>query len=927
MRLLFVHQSFPAQYKHIVAHFVRQPGNEVVILRQKLGRTVEGVREVVYAPISEGSESANRYVRLVEPALRNAEAVLAAARDLARSGFRPDIMIGHNAWGETLFLKEVWPDVPLLSYFEFFYRPTGADLGFDPEFPPGLDSRPHSRLMNTVNLLGLQAADWGQSPTLWQRGCYPEAFRSKISVVHEGIDTDAVAPRPTRRVTLPDGSSLGCEDEVITYVSRNLEPYRGFHVFMRALPLILKRRPRARVLVVGGDGVSYGPGLTDGRSFKQALLEEQKGRIDLDRVHFLGQVPYDHFLAILQVSSVHIYLTYPFVLSWSMLEAMSAGCLVLGSATPPVQELIRDGENGLLVDFFSIQGLADRVCEVLDHPDRMAALRAAARETILRGYDLRRVCLPAHLKLIGDLVAGRRPEIPFGPAAAASPPPAPSAPPSAPPSSGPTAVSVEQAFTLAGQMQRDGNPARAEAILRSVTEQASGNPEGHYQLGLHLYGRGRFPEAAEAMARAVELAPHVAHYHCDLGVTWKHLKDLDRRLVCYRNAVALEPLNVTALVNLASALNEIGEVGVAERICRQAIRLQPDAFIAHVNLGSALLRQNRLEEALAALRRGREIEPGYPEHEKNLGMCLLTMGNYREGLPLYEGRLKSKTDIVTRPYGQPMWTGQKFRGKTVLLHSEQGMGDTLNFIRYAPLVKRRGGRVVVECQAPLIPVIRRMDGVDEVVPENRPPDHFDYYRSLVSLPLVFGHTLETIPRDIPYLSAPPERLEHWRRRLPPGEGFRVGLAWAGSPGHGNDRHRSTCLESLRPLLDVPGVRFCSLQKGDPAKQLAASDMAGRIEDIAADFADFGDTAAALECLDLVISVDTSVIHMAGALGRPVWVLTAFTPDWRWLLDRDDTPWYSTMRLLRQERPGDWEPLIARAAGDLTRLAAAPAVPA
>ncbi|MBF0372931.1 MAG: glycosyltransferase family 4 protein, partial [Alphaproteobacteria bacterium] len=372
MRILFVHQSFPAQYKHLVRHFADQPGNEVVVMRQKTGRVVEGVRTIIYEPAAEGATSGDRYVKLVEPALRNANAVLEEAWKLQRSGFRPDIMIGHNAWGETLFLKEVWPDTPLLSYFEFFYRPYGADLGFDPEFPPGRDSRAHSRIMNTTNLLGLQAADWGQSPTRWQRQQFPETFHSRISVIHDGIDTNTVVPWPTRRLSLPNGRELTRQDEIVTYVSRSLEPYRGFHTFMRALPEILRRRPRAQVLVVGAEGVSYGPSLSDGRSFKAALLAEQKSGIDLSRVHFLGHVTYEQFLAILQISSVHIYLSYPFVLSWSMLEAMSAGCLVVGSATPPVQEVIQHGVNGLLADFFSPAEIAARVEEVFSHPDRMA---------------------------------------------------------------------------------------------------------------------------------------------------------------------------------------------------------------------------------------------------------------------------------------------------------------------------------------------------------------------------------------------------------------------------------------------------------------------------------------------------------------------------------------------------------------------------
>ncbi|MBF0394328.1 MAG: glycosyltransferase, partial [Alphaproteobacteria bacterium] len=758
MRILFVHQSFPAQYKHLVRHFADQPGNEVVILRQKTGREVAGVRTIIYQPDAEGAASGNRYVGLVEPALRNAQAVLEEARKLQRDGFRPDIMIGHNAWGETLFLKEVWPDTPLLSYFEFFYRPYGADLGFDPEFPPGRDARTHSRIMNTVNLLGLQAADWGQSPTFWQRQQFPEDRQKTISVIHDGIDTDFVLPWPTRRVTLPNGRDLSAQDEVVTYVSRSLEPYRGFHIFMRALPEILRRRPKAQILVVGAEGVSYGPSLSDGRSFKQALLDEQKAGIDLNRVHFLGHVTYEQFLAILQVSSVHIYLTYPFVLSWSMLEAMSAGCLVVGSATPPVKEVIQDGINGLLVDFFSHAQIADRVDQVLDHPDRMAELRRRARQTIVERYDLKRVCLPRHLAVVEDLVNRRTPSIEPVLSSPAAPLPMPPAPQ-------PRTMTAQQVFAMARQAEQRGESATAERLYREIIHQSPQFPEVHYRLGLVLHGQGRHADAAEAIERAAQMAPEVAYYHCDLGVMYRHLKQDDRRLACYRRATELDPNNAVALVNLASALNDIGEVEQSEAVCRRAAGLNPQLFSAYLNLGGALMRQNRLREAKEALTKARDMAPDYPEHGKNLGMCMMLMGEFVEGAKVYEQRMISQIDKVSRDYPQPLWDGGPLAGRTVFLYSEQGLGDTLNFVRYVPLVKARGGRVIVECQAPLLPLVKRVAGADEVIAAGMTPPRFDCYRSLVSLPHVFGHDLGDIPAEIPYLSAPEQLVATWRARL------------------------------------------------------------------------------------------------------------------------------------------------------------------
>ena len=296
--------------------------------------------------------------------------------------------------------------MPLLNYFEFFYRSEGSDVGFGEGRSVSPDERARVRTKNGINLLSLDACDWGLTATRWQWQQYPVEYRGRISIIHEGVDTVRVAPRPDAHVELPDGRTLTRDDEVVTYVARNLEPYRGFPTFMRAVETICHRRPRTHIVIVGGDEISYGSPLPNGEIYRERLLSEVS--VDLHRVHFLGRIPYPQFLRLLQVSSVHVYLTYPFVLSWSMLEAMASGCLVIGSATPPVQEVLEDGRNGLLVDFFSPDEIADRVDEVLGHRDHMAELRRRARETILEGYDLAH-CLPRQLALIEDLAAGRTP--------------------------------------------------------------------------------------------------------------------------------------------------------------------------------------------------------------------------------------------------------------------------------------------------------------------------------------------------------------------------------------------------------------------------------------------------------------------------------------------------------------------------------------
>jgi glycosyltransferase involved in cell wall biosynthesis len=407
MKILFVHQNFPGQYLHIASRLGANPGNQVVFITQRKDANLPGVRNIAYKPQREATPQVHHYLRKSEADVLNAQSVARVALDLKRSGFVPDLMVGHNGWGEIWYMKDVFPQTPLLGYFEFFYRFAGSDVGFDPDETLTFDTAPRIRTKNLGNLIGLDAADAGQCPTLWQKSTYPDCYHPMLRVVHEGIDTDQARPDAGARLSLPEfGIDLAAGDEVVTYVARNLEPYRGFPSFMRSLPEILARRPNARVLVVGGDEVSYGARLPKGQSWRQNMLDELCGSLDLRRVYFLGKVPYPVFLKILQVSRVHVYLTYPFVLSWSMLEAMASGCLLVASRTAPVEEVIRDGENGLLVDFFNPAEVAGRVVAALADRAAFAALRENARRTIVENYDLRTICLPQQLRMIEEL-AGR----------------------------------------------------------------------------------------------------------------------------------------------------------------------------------------------------------------------------------------------------------------------------------------------------------------------------------------------------------------------------------------------------------------------------------------------------------------------------------------------------------------------------------------
>lgn len=406
MKIVFMHQNFPGQYKHLARVFGADPKNEVYFVSKPKSVEIPGVKKVTYKLHREPKKDMHHYVAPLESAVLFGQAAARALMELKKRGFTPDIICAHPGWGEALYTKDVYPSTPLLNYFEFYYRSSGSDVGFDPEIKIGLDDLCRIRTKNTNNLLSLESCDAGISPTRWQRKQFPKEYLYKISQIHDGIDTELCAPDKDARLELPNGKVLTRNDEVVTYIARNLEPYRGFPTFMRAVAEICRRRPNVQIVLVGGDSVSYGRRLAKGETYRAKMLAEVK--IDPARVHFLGYIPYEKFLKVLKVSSAHVYLTYPFVLSWSMLEAMASGCVIIGSDTQPVTEVISDGKNGLLVDFFSPKQIADRVDEVLDHKDRMAHIRRQARETVLERYELSS-CLKKHIKLIKSVADGKIP--------------------------------------------------------------------------------------------------------------------------------------------------------------------------------------------------------------------------------------------------------------------------------------------------------------------------------------------------------------------------------------------------------------------------------------------------------------------------------------------------------------------------------------
>ncbi|WP_343630653.1 glycosyltransferase family 4 protein [Roseateles sp.] len=397
MRVLVIHQNFPGQFRHVVKAWSQRPGWQVLGIGQA---TAPGMPElerdgrltlIRYKPHREVSPTQHHYLRRMEEAVLNGQAVARLLLKLKAKGFSPDVILAHPGWGETLNAKDVFPNARLVHFCEWFYNAppdgngmdpnwAGADIGFDPEFPVTFDDRARIRAWNALHLLNLENCDAAISPTQWQKAQHPKAYLDKITVAHEGIDLEGLRPDPEARMTMPNGAVLKAGDPVITYVARNLEPYRGFHHFMRALPSIQKEHKTCHTVIVGGDEVSYGRAPKGGKTWRETMLEEVGGRLDPSRTHFLGRVPYAIYKRVLQISAAHVYLTYPFVLSWSMLEAMATGCAVIGSDTAPVREVVEDGVSGRLVRLYESDQLIRRTVETIGLPqgDRQE-LREASR--------------------------------------------------------------------------------------------------------------------------------------------------------------------------------------------------------------------------------------------------------------------------------------------------------------------------------------------------------------------------------------------------------------------------------------------------------------------------------------------------------------------------------------------------------------------
>jgi tetratricopeptide (TPR) repeat protein len=464
---------------------------------------------------------------------------------------------------------------------------------------------------------------------------------------------------------------------------------------------------------------------------------------------------------------------------------------------------------------------------------------------------------------------------------------------------------------LGATLREAGRSKEALAAYRRAVELAPDDVEALDSLGIALAQNGEIDEAMALFRRALELMPGRAEMHNNLGNVLKEQGKLQEAIAAYGQAVKLRPEVPLPHYNLGAALNEQGKLDEAVAAYKEALRLNPEYAMAWNNLGIALMSQGKLEEAATAFGNAIRIEPQSDDAQWNLSWVLLLAGDFERGWPQYEMRWRSSNFRgARRDFGRPQWDGGDLHGQRILLHAEGGIGDTVQFIRYAPLVAERGGWVIVSCQPEMVELVRSCAAVQESLASGQPLPPFDVHCPLMSLPLAFKTDLQSIPSTTPYLKADADRIAAWSRRLPPDPHRpRIGLAWAGQPQNRNDRNRSIRLDQLAPLSAMKEARFFSLQKGPAADQARRPPAGMELIDYADELHDLADTAAMLAHLDLIVTVDTAVAHLAGALARPVWVMLPFVPDWRWMLDRQDSPWYPTMRLFRQRRMGDWSGTI------------------
>jgi len=473
---------------------------------------------------------------------------------------------------------------------------------------------------------------------------------------------------------------------------------------------------------------------------------------------------------------------------------------------------------------------------------------------------------------------------------------------------------------LGAALKEQGKLDEAIASHRQAVRLKPDYAEAHHNLGTALQEQGKFDEAIASYRQALSLKPEYAEAYYNLGNALKTHGKIDEAIKSYKQAIRLKPDYATAYVNLGLALQEQGKLDEAAASYGRALSLKPDHAEAYNNLGAALHEQGKLDEAVASYNRAIGLKSDYVDAHTNRSFALLLRENFEQGWQEYEWRLRAK-NRVSPTFQQPRWDGSLLNGRSILVHAEQGLGDTIQFIRYLPLVRARGGYVIFKCQPNLFRLLRGCKGFDEIIkqtPTHQSAVRFDIHIPLLSLPGIFGTTLNTIPSDSSYITVDPDLVTQWRIRLGHNEDFKIGIVWAGNPDHNMDRARSCSLADFAPLVDIPDLTFYSLQKGPASAEANDPPKGMKIVNLEDELNDFADTAAVIANLDVVISVDTAVVHLAGAIGKTVWILLPFVPDWGWVQNRDDSPWYSSMRLFRQTPLNDWTGVFEQVKKVLTK---------
>ena len=480
-------------------------------------------------------------------------------------------------------------------------------------------------------------------------------------------------------------------------------------------------------------------------------------------------------------------------------------------------------------------------------------------------------------------------------------------------------LTIRQALELALAHHQAGRLPQAQSLYQQILAADPDHADALHLSGVLALQTGHFDLAVDRVLHAIAQSPDQANYYCSLGNIMRAKGDLSQAAACYRQALTLQPNFLAAHNNLGNILQDQDQLESAAACFAKALALQPNFPGAWFNLANVLKEQNLLDQAIVAYRKCLQLQDDFPEAHYHLGLTLLLQGELPEGWREYQWRLHCRPAIPTH-FSSPSWDGAPLAGQTILLHSEQGLGDTLQFIRYVPLVAAQGGKILLSVQPELKDLLQSALTVDQWLDPTQPPPPCDLHCSLLSLPHLLGTTLANIPPMLSGLTAPSQDIAHWHeqlQRLPPGK--KVGLVWAGNPAHKNDRRRSLPLALLAPLAQVSPIQFLSLQKGAPSAQAAHPPEGMSLHNFASSLHDFSATAALIANLDLVITVDTAVAHLAGSLGKPVWTLLPWLPDWRWLQDRPDTPWYPSMRLFRQRGKDNWPELINRVTEALRQL--------